>query len=81
MTTIDELIRRGDHAYTVHDYFTCTKEEWQTLKAAVLTQQPNNSAIVAITAAMYEHLKLSQGTKIPNAVYVALESVLQQQHQ
>jgi len=43
MTTIKELIRRGDHAYTVHDYFTCTKEEWQTLKAAVLAQLSHNN--------------------------------------
>jgi hypothetical protein len=47
MTTIDELIRRGDHAYTVHNYFSCTKEEWQTLKSAVLTQQPTNKQMVS----------------------------------
>jgi hypothetical protein len=31
--TLAELINRGDEAYRHHNYFTCTKEEWQTLKA------------------------------------------------
>jgi hypothetical protein len=51
MRTVAEIIKDGDWCIsrTVHSYLISV-EDWQTLKAAVLAQQTNNSRVMPCPA-------------------------------
>jgi len=47
MKLIDEFIKRIDSMYSDECFVSMSKHDWQMLKAVILAQQTNNSAIVS----------------------------------
>ena len=81
MTNLEKCIAEIEFRFPCVRDHEFTSKEWQTLKAAVLAQQPNNNAMDAI-AALAD--KWCDSTNQPDNICVALyqfTSWARQQHQ